>query len=269
MPYLGLLKADVDYLGFLFHYGLHRPDPKDDRLTLSRLAQMSRTMDLFFTGYLKGLLRREFPSTYTVYAGGDDLLLIGPWRQTLKLAQRINETFRAYTGQNPNITLSAGVTLMKANYPVNRAIHEAEDFLESAKEPKDESDRGRNRICALISKPMPWERYAARLQDAEWIHKQLHEQRSVSTGFVYHIMDIAKDAEAVADGRLHKANWRARLAYHLARNIKGFNEADKNSRIIDWLERLGLDDHLKLTKEHPNLYEWRLPLTIALYRNRQ
>lgn len=267
-PYLGLLKADVDYLGFLFQYGLQRTDRKDDRFSLSRLAQLSRMMDLYFTGYLRGLLHREFPDTYTVYAGGDDLLLIGPWRKTLDLAWRIDETFRAYTGQNPNITLSAGLTLLKANYPVNRAIKEAEGFLEAAKEAGDEKDRGRNRICALIGRPLPWDRYRERLQDAEWIHEQMQGEHPVSTGFVYHIMNIAADMEDVAKGDVRKANWRARLAYHLTRNIKGSNEADRKRRIIEWLERLGLDDQLKLTTEHPNLYEWRLPLEIALYRNR-
>ncbi len=113
-PFLALVKADVDYLGFIFRHGLRRDVSANDRLTLSRLAQLSRMMDLYFTGYLKGLLHREFRDTYTVYAGGDDLMLIGPWRQTLHLTARINETFRDYTGHNPNITLSAGLTLMKA-----------------------------------------------------------------------------------------------------------------------------------------------------------
>lgn len=268
-PYLGLLKADVDYLGFLFQYGLRRRDKVQDRFTISRLAQLSRMMDLYFTGYLKGLLHREFPSTYTVYAGGDDLLLIGPWRQTLKLAQRINETFRAYTGENPNITLSAGLTLLKANYPVNRAVWEAEEFLETAKEGRNAADRGRNRIQALIDWPMPWDRYAQRLEDAEWVHERMQETLSVGTGFVYHIMSIAEDAKAVARGDVRRANWRSRLAYHLARNIKGYDKNDKERRIVEWLERLGLDDHFNFTKEHRSLYEWRLPLTIALYRNRR
>lgn len=262
-PYLALLKADVDYLGFLFHYGLERVDRKGSHLTLSRLAQLSRMMDLYFTGYLKGLLHREFPNTYTVYAGGDDLLLIGPWRQTLTLARRINETFQEYTGYNPNITLSAGISLLKANYPVNRAVWEAQDFLELSK------DEGRNRICAFMSPSMTWDQYTECLRDAEWIHDQMHEKTPVSTGFVYRIMEIARDVEDAVIGDVRKANWRSRLAYHLARNIRGADEADKKRKIVEWLKHLGLDDQLKLIKKHSNLYRWRLPLSIALYRNRR
>lgn len=261
--FLALIKADVDYLGFIFSFGLKRPHASEDRFTLSRLAQLSRMLDLYFTGYLKGLLHREFPDTYTIYAGGDDLLLIGPWRQSLALTSRINETFRAYTGHNPNITLSAGVTLLKPNYPVNRAVREAEGYLETSK------DQGRNRVCALVEKPVSWDRYKGRLQDAEWLHQRMNEDFPVSTGFVYRILQIAKDAEAVAvHADVSKVGWRSRLAYHLARNIKARNAQEKQKRIVEWLQRLGLDDQFKLLTGHPNIFDWRLPLSIVLYRNR-
>jgi len=261
--FLALLKADVDHLGFLFSFGLKRPKAEGDRFTLSRLAQLSRMMDLYFTGYLKGLLHREFPNTYTIYAGGDDLLLIGPWRQTLQLTARINETFRAYTGHNPNITLSAGLTLLKPNHPVNRSVWEAESYLEKAK------NQGRNRVCALMGKAIKWKRYVERLKDAEWIHARMHGGSPIGTGFVHRILEIAGDAEAVAlHGDVSKAGWRSKLAYHLARNIKATGPQDKQQQILDWLTRLGLDDQFKLTGDHPNIHDWRLPLSIALYRNR-
>ncbi len=261
-PFLGLLKADVDYLGFIFAHGLRR-QKGEDRLTLSRVAQLSRMVDLYFTGYLKGLLHREFPNTYTVYAGGDDLLLIGPWRQTLDLASRINDTFRDYTGNNPNITLSAGVTLLKPHYPVNRAVREAETYLDQSKE------QGRNRICVSFDRPVPWDRYIKRLQDAEWIHQQLQGESGVSTGFLYRLFEIVRDAEATElQGDVRKAGWLARLAYHLARNIPGRTKEEKREKMVEWLEHLGLDDQLRRTKDRLSIIDWRLPLSIALYRNR-
>lgn len=261
--YLGLLKADVDHLGFIFSFGLHRKDHTKDRLSISRLAQLSRMLDLFFTGYLKGLLHREFPDTYTVYAGGDDLLMIGPWRQTLYLCHKIYENFREYTGHNPSITLSAGLTLVRPNHPLNRGVWEAEFFLEKAK------NEGRNRVCTILPRSIPWNRYAQKLQDAEWIHEQMTQTDQVSTGFVYRLFDIIKDAEAfMEEGDLRKAGWRAQLAYHLVRNIRAQNAATKQRMLTEWLVRLGLDDQLRFTVGHSNLYDWRLPLTISLYRHR-
>ncbi len=266
-PFLAVLKADVDRLGFIFSHGLQRKD-NASRFTLSRLAQLSRMMDLYFAGYLQGLLRREFPDTYTVYAGGDDLLLIGPWRQSLSLASRIAETFADYTGSSPHITISAGLSIIHPNHPINRAVGEAESGLECAKE------AGRNRITALIGitavagRPMTWQRYRERLADAEWVNAQLNGPEAVSTSFVYRIREIAADAEAVDAGDTRRAGWRAKLAYHLARNIRAKTTEEKNARIGEWLNRLGLDNMLRLTRGQSSLFDWRLPINIALYRNR-
>lgn len=262
-PFLAVIKADVDHLGYIFQQGLRRADDRQDKFTLSRFAQLSRMTDLYFSGYLQGVIRREFPDTYTVYAGGDDLLLIGPWRQSLALADRIAKTFNTYTGNNPNITISAGVSIIHPNHPLNRAVEETEDLLEMSK------DAGRNRITALIHRPLTWERFRERLNDAEWINDKLNSEDPVSTGFLYRIMEIARDVEMVVhQGDISRAGWRARLAYHLARNVKGKTTREKTEKIAQWLKRLGLDDMLRLTSEKPNIADWRLPISIALYRNR-
>jgi CRISPR-associated protein Csm1 len=219
-------------------------------------------MDLYFAGYLQGLLKREFPDTYTVYAGGDDLLLIGPWRQTFLLAARIAETFADYTGSSPHITISAGLSIIHPNHPINRAVEQTEDFLDASKK------AGRDRITALIKTPTTWPRYRERLADAEWVNGELNGSTPVSTGFVYQILEIARDAEAVAQGDTRRCGWRAKLAYHLARNIRAKSEPEKKKRIGEWLKRLGLDDMLRLTAGRSSLSDWRLPIHIALYRNR-
>jgi CRISPR-associated protein Csm1 len=142
-------------------------------------------------------------------------------------------------------------------------VREAETFLERSK------DAGRNRVGALTEKPVSWERFAERLSDAKWIHEQLQGDSPVSTGFIYRILQIAEDAEKVAlHGHIGKAGWRARLADHLARNLHARDKNQKEQRITDWLEHLGLDDQFRLIGDHPNIHDWRLPLTITLYRNR-
>jgi CRISPR-associated protein Csm1 len=264
-PFLGLLKADVDYLGYVFSYGLKRENKAKDRFTLSRVAQLSRMMDLYFTGYLQGIIRREYPDTYTIYAGGDDLLLIGPWFQMHKLAKRMRGSFGDYIGKNAHLTISAGLTLLHASYPVNRAVQEAEEMLDIAKK---HDPKTKNLIVTHTGTKMTWEQYSQALNDAEWINGQMQGKQKVSTGFVYHILTLAKNAEDVANGDVSKAGWRAKLAYHLARNIPGKNKDEKNRNIADWLERLGLDNLFRLTKTGKHIEKWRLPITIALYRNR-
>ena len=136
-PLLGFLRADVDHLGEAFLFGL-----KPGRDTPSRLAQMSRTLELFFGGWLPHLMRSRFPDCYSVYAGGDDLFMVGPWDQTLELGTAINADF-ARLAQNPALHLSAGVLLAKPGYPIARAAADASEALDTAKE------AGRDRIHVL------------------------------------------------------------------------------------------------------------------------
>jgi len=264
-PFLCLFKADVDHLGYIFSYGLKRKEKSKDRFTLSRIAQLSRMMDLYFTGYLQGIIKDEFPDTYTIYAGGDDLLLIGPWRQMHDLARRLRESFGAYTGNNRNLTISGGLTLLHAHYPINRAAEEAEERLKTAKG----NDKEKDKIGPLVGSEMTWPQFSQALDTAEWIHGRMQGRQKVSTGFIYHTLTLVEDAEAVPADDVSKAGWRAKLAYHLARNAPGKNKDEKNRQIAEWLERLGLDNLLRSTAGNAGIAGWRLPITIALYRNRK
>jgi CRISPR-associated protein Csm1 len=70
---------------------------------------------------------------YTVYSGGDDLFLIGPWNTMPGLAQKINLDFANYTSQNSALHLSGGMAFIGGKYPVYQAAAEASDELEEAK----------------------------------------------------------------------------------------------------------------------------------------
>lgn len=267
-PFLAVLKADVDRLGFLFGFGLRDPDdPKKDRATLSRYASLSRMLDLFFTGYLQERLRRDYPQTYTVYAGGDDLLLIGPWRQMIALATDLREQFRRYVGANPNITLSAGLALCKANQPLNRTVWETEERLEQAK------DAGRDRASLLDEQPVRWDDLLPLLAKAETLNEWLRAGW-LNTALVYKVLHFAEerrraeqpDENGMFD--LAHANWRARWAYHLARNVRdsrAIPDPEKKTVMTVLNQLLGLDADIRKQAE------WippRIPVSIALYRNR-
>lgn len=268
-PFLAVLKADVDRLGMLFSFGFRDPDTHKDRATISRYAALSRMLDLFFTGYLQDRLRVHFPHTYTVYAGGDDLLLIGPWRQMVELTHDLNVQFRRYTGDNPNITLSAGLELMRANHPLNRSVWAAEDRLKRAKH-RDDQHPGRNRVCLIDQQPIPWDELPQRLADAKTLNDWLRDNdKLVSTAIIYKLLYFAEQRRrAEQEFDLECANWRARWGYHLARNIRGSKQIPDHRKpeVIATLNRLmGLDEHIRVQDR------WispRIPVSIALYRNR-
>jgi CRISPR-associated protein Csm1 len=86
---LGVLKADIDNFGVLFACGL--PETKQ---TFSRLSTLSRNFNNFFTVFLPYILKntKEYKNIYTVFAGGDDLFLIGSWNIIIDFAEFIIKT---------------------------------------------------------------------------------------------------------------------------------------------------------------------------------
>jgi len=253
-PLLALVKGDVDRLGRLFAEGLGGFD-------LGRGMALSRLLDLYFTLRLPHLLEHDFPDSYTLYAGGDDFVLILPWRQAMALALRLAEDFRAFAGTNPHVTLSMGIALFPPHLPLSLAAREAEERLGAAKE------AGRNRISAIEPGAMPWEDFAAALDAAErfnaWLRKGV-----LSAGAVHRLLafDDARRRVAAGRGRGPDFGWRSKLAYHVARlrpPVGGQLPPEVAAAICD-LFGLGPD----WRADRPPRPGARLALTHALYRNR-
>ncbi len=126
---LGVLRMDVDNLGDIFSKGLGK------QATLARLSTLSFQISLFFEGWLKRIV--EEPKwqdlIYTVYAGGDDLFLLGPWELVPALAQRIVKDFHDYTGGHPDLHISGGMAFIDGKYPVYQAAEDAEEAESLAK----------------------------------------------------------------------------------------------------------------------------------------
>ncbi len=133
---VGVLRMDVDNLGKIFREGL-----LTEKRTISRITNLSRFLNHFFKGYLNllgefkeysvkkiaqknwevngkiiRLNKRDLRKFVIVYAGGDDLLIIGSWDDVFELAFDINSLFRMYVGENDNITLSAGFCIFDVKF---------------------------------------------------------------------------------------------------------------------------------------------------------
>ena len=125
-----VLRMDVDNLGRLFREGY------GNRASLARVAGLSFALRLFFEGWLPALAAEPTDETgrlYIQYAGGDDVFVVGAWDAIAEYALRIRESFRAYTAANPAMTLSGGIALVDANFPLYRAARMAGEAEEEAK----------------------------------------------------------------------------------------------------------------------------------------
>lgn len=148
---LGVLKADVDMLGFLFADGLRKGDRHYG--TISRVSTMSHTLEMFFSGYVNALLIKSFPSAYCVFSGGDDLFLIAPWNELPELSLFLQKHFTETTTANPHVTMSAAICIFPAKTHIALMAEESERKLKMVKNIGNPElypdDKGRNAVYFL------------------------------------------------------------------------------------------------------------------------
>ncbi len=242
------LKGDIDNLGLIFQQGLEEP-------TFARMAALSRQINAFFTLWLPWLCRQEFPNTYTVFAGGDDFFLIGPWRSTIGLAQRMRDDFARYVAGNPDIHFSAGLSMTKPGLPIRHLGQLAEEALEDAKKLP-----GKNAVTCF-GQSVSWRTFGE-LMDLEDALGRLSDELKLSTGYLYgllHLTDMAADQT-----RPENALWHSRFAYRTRRmleaKIKNLGDREATER-----KRRQLQQELALEIASSGIEKHRAAYKIALF----
>jgi CRISPR-associated protein Csm1 len=286
---LGVLRADVDNLGLLFREGF------GEVKSLSRLASLSRMTDLFFSGWVNETLNvppngSDYNCIYTVYAGGDDLCLVGPWDVIIDFTQYMADEFQRYTADNPNVTLSAAISVTKPKFPIATSARKAGQLLKAAK------DAGRNRLnlFGVIARwneaPDEWidmsddrerqldtQREHANLSwDELWgwaalLDEELSrwqaaetERYPVSPGFAHRLLNYAEMARRWEQEKKISTEdmlYLARLSYDLGRNVVTSDAVREDTkRKLSTLTQIS---------NRAVMSGMRLPITYALYRNRE
>jgi len=146
---LGVMRLDVDNLGRIM---MGKGFTEEDK-SLLRLSTLSRNLSLFFKLYITSICcGKSLPQGQTrvidlpqsqerkviiIYSGGDDAFLVGAWSDVIELAFDLHDAFLAYTGNNPDITLSAGMLALSPEYPLYRFAEEAGLAEKAAKRNQD------------------------------------------------------------------------------------------------------------------------------------
>ncbi len=253
--FLAAFKADVDNLGLVFGLGLH------DKLSISRFAGLSRLLNLFFSEALVDCIKREFPDIYVVFAGGDDVFLLGPWTDVVLFAQSLEQMFRRFVGENPDLSLSAGIAVAKPMLPARSVAQAAEDLLDQSKRyARNAKAGGRTKNAfTLFGVTGGWEAYPKLLEAGRWIEGLVLEHK-MTIGLAMRLLGYADDCRALCAGEpvsVRKGLYLAHMAYDFKRNL---NE-----------EKLTAADKEKLhgLRTSPETLErMRMPLSCALYRIR-
>ena len=224
---LGVLKADADSLGVAFGKLLEADEG------IEPLVTFSRELDEFFGGHLQDAIRSDqrWQSVYTVFGGGDDLLLVGPWNVMFDFAAHVRELFQRGFGQR-NLTLSAGLALTKPKRPIKAAAAEAERLLERAKSEQGIGASDAKDQFAVFGACWKWEHHAGVAREGtrlvNWVNKGEFRR-----GWLHTLLDLAEMRQgATAIGTRPDPRATARLAAHVERNYR------RNSEPRRWGERL-------------------------------
>lgn len=246
------LKGDIDNLGTLFQSGLEEP-------TFARWASLSRQVNAFFALWLPWYCAHgengRFRNTYTVFAGGDDFFLIGPWESTLELAGAMRREFARYVARD-DISFSLGAVMTQPKVPARHLATAAEAGLAAAKQ-----HPGKNAVN-LWGSTVGWHEWHELMDNRRnALEHLIDEANGLSTGFIYNLLRLADQAEhdrpENANRRPEDALWRSRLAYRCAR-------LPKQQQSIGPALAAECGSALK---QHRGAY--RLPVSVLLYRQRQ
>lgn len=257
VDHLAVVKADVDDLGLIFSQGL------GDAFSISRYASLSRMLDYFFTGWLTNEIRENHEMAYTIYAGGDDLLLIAPWEDALNLGSKIGMKFKSYVGENPNIRISMGINLMRPNSPVGLATEGAEENLERSKENSE-----KNRLT-VFGTTVKWGEFNKLKEFMDILNNAFNdEDKKVNASFLYRMLKYHEMYKNFAEeGLVEGLKFHSAMSRDVRRNIE---RRDKHGNIInpELINRLlplyevgeGFDKAL--------MNNLKIPVFWTLYKNR-
>ena len=263
--YLAILKADVDNLGQIFIYGFKKGKDDNkvipikkvknekiyDEATFSRIMSLSRMMDFYFTSILKKKIKEKYKNIYTVFAGGDDLFLIGHYKEIIELHKELISDFKDFT-QNKDLHLSFAIKLTSPNVPITQMAEFAEEELKLAK------DFNKNNSVIFGIKVSNDE-----ILDLYQLEKEFQKMDYLSESFLYKLFTFIEMRERLKNGEnvIVNARWKALFNYYLKNSVK---DKDKNKQEQKWNKALKIADWIE---------EWgeklKIPLNIYLYSKRK
>ena len=246
---IAMLKADVDNLGALFSLGF------GDRQSVSRLASLSRMLNYFFSTWLADALEKKFPNVYTVFSGGDDLCLIGPWDEIIRFSLFLRKEFGRLSGSNPFLTLSAGMAAASRGMPVRTLAEETQRLLDMSKEPGEDGNKDK---VTMFDTTVGWRQFEELIDEGEWLFEQL-QKNTLSPSFLYrllhyHTMEQATKPQTGDKRKVNTRNllWLSHFTYDVTRNIEKRDVRDRIKEIV-----------------HKNIDSLRIPVSYAAYLNRK
>lgn len=226
--YLAILRMDIDSLGNLFANRI-----KDDFSTFAIYSSISFMLDWFFSGYLNNIRNTNDFKDYVniIYAGGDDLFVLGRWDKIINFAEIVRNKFKEFVKRD-DITISGGITIVSPKFPISKAAKLAGEAEEKAKNKFSENNKidlnrkiPKNAI-SLFDIPLQWKDFEVAKSIKEDLVKHI-KNKDLSKGFIQKLLQfyfMKKRSELKNESPRYI--WNA--IYTISRYIERYKDKDGN-----------------------------------------
>lgn len=273
--FLGVIKADADNMGIIFDKISKEEvevEPRDSneksgeevqaKLGLARLITLSQALGWFFEREIPKIVKKEVTekgkNVHLIFAGGDDLLMVGNQRDVLEVFDKIIEEFEKYKrgGWCPEgefkgtflPTISAGYFVFPEKYKFKWAVERVEELLNTAKQVKKSPFRKNNITYHSDIFIDDMKNIPERLKDVKLLTEAL-ESGKLSQTLFYRIAIYFSD---IIDLALRERPFRDRFRRYVSfvHYVKRLEANDRLESLVDGL----LDDAFTLTKSKQLCY---------------
>lgn len=226
------LKGDVDNMGRFLK--------ERDIDSFAKFNFVSRLIDYFFSVKVSQMM--EGKNLYTIFAGGDDLFIIGAWDEVIDVAKEIRAEFMAFAAGS-TLSISMGGVMFKSSKPINYIADLSEEALEEAK-----ALEGKDGIT-LFGESVKWDDYL----DDLGLYEEL-ENANVNTAFTYRLLEFIEMSKRVKyAGDIPSTIWKSKLNYSFTRNMD-----KKHENILSTIDRM--------IEEYPK--EAKMKISEFIYKRR-
>ena len=211
---LGVIRADVDNLGQAFVSGFNGPYE-----TITRTAVFSRKLSMFFKLHIKKILENggctldesdpKKRNAVIVYAGGDDLFIVGAWNDIIGFAVDLQQSLERYS--QGMLTISAGIGLYPDKFPIAAMAEQVGELEHFSKTYDNES---KNAVTLFDGEnSYHWDEFINEVlfEKLSALQEYIENNGEHDKALLYKMLQLIRDREK--DGRINIA----RFTYLIAR----------------------------------------------------
>lgn len=224
---IGILRMDLDNLGKRFVTGFE---------SINQYKAFSKRLVAFFGTDIENVRQeKQFREHLNIiYAGGDDLFVVGRWDKVVDFAERVHQEFASRFNQD-GISISGGIAIVNPKFPIAKAAELAGKAEDAAKEFRN----GEKNAFNFLGKTVSWEKEFAYVKSYQQQFVSLITEYGLSKGILHKLMLYSSIADQnklnKRDGKSEDFSYIWHISYYLTRFI---NRYKSNQVVCDFCRLL-------------------------------